>query len=148
MYLNRQFSVHVPRSLHRNPDISKQSSALPLRRSTRLCLQLSGSPVRIPRLRSLGVKLAGVKSPPESSRICQGEMPAAPALRPQMLETRAASRLARQSARKRLEQGPSGRWRLKHKMGGARLSEHGWAGLSDPYEPYLFSKEMSGNNDS
>ena len=30
-------------------------------------------------------------------------------------------------------------------MGDARLSEHGWGGLSDLYEPYLLSKEMSGN---
>ena len=29
-------------------------------------------------------------------------------------------------------------------MGGARLSEHGWGGLSDFYEPYPLPKEMSG----
>ena len=29
-------------------------------------------------------------------------------------------------------------------MGEARLSEHGWGGLSDLYEPYLLQKEMSG----
>ena len=63
-----------------------------------------------------------------------------------MLEIRAASRLARQSARKRLEPPRSGRRRDKHKMGEARLLEHGWAGLSDLYEPYLLSKEMSGKN--
>ena len=31
------------------------------------------------------------------------------------------------------------------KSGGARLFEHGWAGLSDFYEPYLLLEEMSGN---
>ena len=73
-------------------------------------------------------------------------MPAAPAFRPRMLETRAASRLARHPARKKLEPRPSGRHPDKHKMGGARLLEHGWGGLSDLYEPYLLSKEMSGKN--
>ena len=73
-------------------------------------------------------------------------MPAAPASQPRMLEIRAASRLARQSARKSLEPRPSRRWRDKDKMGEARLSEHGWGGLSDIYEPYLLSKEMSGNS--
>ena len=31
-------------------------------------------------------------------------------------------------------------------MGEARLSEDGWGGLSDLYEPYLLLKEMSGNS--
>ena len=31
-------------------------------------------------------------------------------------------------------------------MGGARLSEHGWGGLSDLYEPYLLPKEKSGKS--
>ena len=44
-------------------------------------------------------------------RISDGRMPASLALRPRMLVIQAASRLARQSARKRLEHGPSGRWR-------------------------------------
>ena len=44
-----------------------------------------------------------------------------------------------------LEERPSGRWRAKTKSGEARLEEHGWAGLSDLYEPYLLLQEMSGN---
>ena len=94
---------------------------------------------------AIGVELAGLSLALESFRIQEREMPAAPALQPRMLEIRAASRLARQSAGTRLEQGPSGRWRLKHRVGDARLLGHGWGGLSDLYEPYVLSKEMLGN---
>ena len=122
-----------------NPDISKQSDALPLRRCTRLCLQFSDSPISILCLSHIGVKLAEVSSALESCRICKKQMPAAAAFRPRMLEIPAVSRLARHSAGKKLEHRPSRRWEE------ARLSEHGWRGLSDLYEPYLLSKEMSGN---
>ena len=43
-----------------------------------------------------------------------------------------------------LEERPSGRWRAKTKSGEPRLPEHGWAGFSDLYEPYLLLQEMSG----
>ena len=46
-----------------------------------------------------------------------------------------------------LEQPPSRRWPLKHKIGGARLLEHGWGGLFDLYENYFLSKEMSGKKE-
>ena len=98
-----------------NPDISKQPGALPLRRRTRLCFQLSGSPIRILCLSPIGVKLAGIGSALESCRICKEQMSAAAAFQLRMLEIRAASRLARQSARKNLEQRPSGRWAAKTK---------------------------------
>ena len=127
-----------------NPDISKQLGALPPRRRTRLCLQLPDSPVRFPYLSPIGAKLAGVSSALEFLRICKTQMPAAPAFWPRMLGTRAASRLARHSAGKKLEPRPSGRHPDKHKMGGARLLEHGWGGLSDVYEPYLLSGKCPG----
>ena len=60
-------------------------------------------------------ELAGMSSAPEFSRICRRHKPAPSAFRPRMLGIRAASRLARQSARKSPEQGPSGRWRANTK---------------------------------
>ena len=47
-----------------------------------------------------------------------------------------------------LEEGPSGRWRCKTKSGGPRLAEHGWAGLSDLYEPCLLLPEEARNFES
>ena len=43
-----------------------------------------------------------------------------------------------------LEWRASGRWRDKHVLDGARLLEHGWAGLSDLYELYLLSGRCPG----
>ena len=43
-----------------NPNISKQPEALPLRRHTRLCFQLSDLSLKFLRLSSIGVKLAGL----------------------------------------------------------------------------------------
>lgn len=116
----------------------------PPQRRTRV-LAVFYSSVRILCLSPTGVKLAGVGTALKSFRICKEQMPATSAFWPRKLESRAASRLARHSARKRLEQRPSRRRRDKHKMSEARLLEHGWGRLFDLYEPYLLQKEMSGN---
>ena len=84
-------------------------------------------------------------SPPGGARAAPIRIEAAADFRPQVLEIRAARRLARQSAKENARKKLLRTVAAKGKLGEPRLQEHGWEGLSDLYEPYLLQKEMSGN---
>ena len=90
------------------------------------------------------VTLPPIRPALKSSRIYDRQMPAVLFFWPRMLEVRAASRLARQSARKRLEKGALKTVAAKDDLGGARLSEHAWEGFLTSMNPISSRRRCPG----